>query len=100
MRPGAQAFRPARDMSKRFTLVTFALAALVAFLLGALSTRGLGARATATRPTAEAVTAATTPAAIPGPLVNFADVVERLNATVVNIDATSRGGGRRRTRRN
>src|SRR5262249_22959982 len=32
-------------------------------------------------------------------LVNFADVVERLNPAVVNIDATSRGGARRRQQR-
>ncbi|HYM22083.1 MAG TPA: trypsin-like peptidase domain-containing protein, partial [Vicinamibacterales bacterium] len=38
-------------------------------------------------------------AVMPGSLVNFADVVERINAAVVNIDATSRGGGRRRTLR-
>ena len=31
-----------------------------------------------------------------GPLVNFADVVERINPAVVNIDATARGDGRRR----
>jgi serine protease Do len=88
-------------MSKRFTLVTLGLTTIVAFLLGALSTRGLGARAVAVTSAGQtARKATTTQAAGPGPLVNFADVVERLNATVVNIDATSRGGGRRRTRRN
>ena len=86
-------------MSKRFTLVTLALTTVVAFLLGALSTRGVGARVAAV-PAAQQTAKTSGPAAMGGPLVNFADVVERLNATVVNIDATSRGGARRRTRRN
>src|SRR5215471_13129871 len=88
-------------MSKRFTFVTLGLTTIVAFLLGALATRGVGARAVAVSPvdlTARKTTTAAT--AVPGSLVNFADVVEHLNATVVNIDATSRGGGRRRPRRN
>src|SRR3954468_1594674 len=94
-------------MSRRFTFVTLALTAVVAFLVGAIVAGGFkqpavvaqtdatrvadiskGARLSAPRP------------AIP-PLVNFADVVERINPAVVNIDATSSGtnGDARRRRR-
>src|SRR5712692_6478315 len=92
-------------MSRRFTLVTVALTAVVAFLVGAIVAGGLfrsevaaggrgqvspGARA---RP----VPASRTPTApAMAPLVNFADVVERLNPAVVNIDTTTRSGDRRR----
>src|SRR5712692_6038902 len=92
-------------MSRRFTLVTVALTAVVAFLVGAIVAGGLfrsevaaggrgqvspGARA---RP----VPASRTPTApAMAPLVNFADVVERLNPAVVNIDTTMRSGDRRR----
>jgi len=86
-------------VSKRFTLVTVALTTVVAFLLGALSTGGVGA-GEADVPAADQTAKATgAPPAAASPIVNFADVVAHLNATVVNIDATSRGGGRRRTRR-
>jgi serine protease Do len=89
-------------MSKRFTLVTLALTAVVAFLVGAIFAGGLTpasvaigtGKGTPARP-------ASRPAAGPSSvsLVNFADVVERINPAVVNIDATARGrdtrGGRR-----
>jgi serine protease Do len=81
-------------MSKRFTLVTVGLAASVAFLVGLIL-------AGAITPTPVVSSAPKTP---PSPLakprrpslsaaptiVNFADVAERINAAVVNIDATSR----------
>jgi hypothetical protein len=80
-------------MSKRFTLLSVALSALVAFLVGLIiageftpativstAPRGL-------RPAGEAAHAA----ALTGApmVVNFADVAERLIAAVVNIDSTS-----------
>src|SRR5689334_6391033 len=90
---------------KRFTLVTLALTATVAFLVGAIVAGGL------TRPSIDAGTpakaAATRTAPRPAaassafvPAVNFADIVERINPAVVNIDATARGpeGRRRRGR--
>ncbi len=86
-------------MSRRFTVVTLALTALVAFMVGAIVAGGF------LRPTVNAETPAgaaprgdTRQATISAgprpplpPLVNFADVVERINPAVVNIDATSRG---------
>jgi serine protease Do len=85
-------------MSRRFTVVTLALTAMVAFLVGAIVAGGF------LRPTVEAETPRP-PARVPtisapgvargalSPLVNFADVVARINPAVVNIDASSRGPG-------
>src|SRR5262249_15998166 len=76
-----------RLMSRRFTLVTLALTAVVAFLVGAIVAGGVvrsavsaGVPATAAAPPRLA-RASAAPAA--GALVNFADVVERLNPAVV-----------------
>ena len=89
-------------MSRRFTLVSIALTAIVAFLVGAIVAGSLA------RPAVSAGTAPETPTgrstARPAPVVlaassvNFADVVERINPAVVNIDATSRGRDQRRRR--
>jgi serine protease Do len=88
-------------MSRRFTLVSVALSAVVAFLVGAIFaggvTRssldaGVPPKAAPSRPGA----ARATPAALP--IVNFADVVERINPAVVNIDATTRGRETKRRR--
>jgi serine protease Do len=82
-------------MSKRFTLVTVALSTVVAFLVGliiageftpasivATAPRGLTRNGEAIRPAGISI----------GPaVVNFADVVERMNAAVVNIDSMSKG---------
>src|SRR5262245_36986006 len=90
-------------MSRRFTLVTLTLTAIVAFLVGAIVAGG-SARSTIT---AGAPAASTTragrdvrPMAAPlnAPPLSFADVVERINPAVVNIDATSRGREPRRRR--
>ena len=95
-------------MSRRFTLVTVGLTAVVAFLVGAIVAGGflrpaVGAQGLRAR-RVSAPTAATMsgPRAALSPLVSFADVVERVNPAVVNIDATSdslggpRGGAPRR----
>ncbi len=81
-------------MSKRFTFVTVALSMVVAFLVGliiageftpspivATAPRGLARNGEGVRP----ATLALGPA-----VVNFADVVERMNAAVVNIDSMAR----------
>src|SRR6185436_6002831 len=88
-------------MSRRFTLVTVVLTAFVAFLVGAIFAGGVARSAVSAGAPPKA--AASRVAARPGngsamtPLVNFADVVERINPAVVNIDATTRGrDGRRR----
>jgi serine protease Do len=89
-------------MSRRFTVVTVALTAVVAFLVGAIVAGGLARSAIsagAPPPPATgryAVRPATAPVAASS--INFADVVERINPAVVNIDATSRGRDVRRRR--
>jgi len=87
-------------MSRRFTIVTVVLTAVVAFLVGAIVAGGVARSAiSAGAPAATVHRATARPAAstVPAPAVNFADVVERINPAVVNIDATSRGrDGRRR----
>ncbi len=90
-------------MSRRFTLVTVALTAVVAFLVGAIVAGGGSAvrrdgRNAASAPRGHPRRVAATPPSRP-PLVNFADVVERINPAVVNIDATSQGTGDGRRRR-
>jgi serine protease Do len=84
-------------MSRRFTFVTLALTAVVAFLVGAIFAGGLNRTAVVTgtpkaanaRPIAHAVD--------PAASINFADIVERINPAVVNIDSTTQGHeGRRR----
>jgi serine protease Do len=90
-------------MSRRFTLVTVALTAVVAFLVGAIVAGGFvraGVSAGAPhKPAPSRMVAARDSSAPPmASLVNFADVVERLNPAVVNIDTTARGNGSRRRR--
>jgi serine protease Do len=91
-------------MSRRFTLVTVTLTAVVAFLVGAILAGG-SARSTIT---AGAPAATPAPAGRSGvrssvaplaaPPLSFADIVERINPAVVNIDATSRGRDAKRRR--
>jgi serine protease Do len=80
-------------MSKRFTLVTVVLSAMVAFLVGLIIAGEFtpstivavapgGPRMTAVRPAGMP--------AVPS-VVNFADVAERMNAAVVNIDSMAKG---------
>lgn len=78
---------------RRFTILTVALVAMVAFLVGLIiageftpgpvvstASRAVPAGPLATRP----------PVRPGGPsVVNFADIAERINAAVVNVDATS-----------
>jgi serine protease Do len=88
---------------RRYLVIVVALVAVVSFLLGALVAGGLlpvapalaaqPARGETMRPVPRHTTSAANAAA-----PNFADVAERLNAAVVNIDAASRGGRDRRRR--
>ena len=89
-------------MSRRFTLVTVTLTAIVAFLVGAILAGG-SARSTITAgapATAPAGRYAVRPSVAPlaAPPLSFADIVERINPAVVNIDATSRGRDPKRRR--
>ena len=91
-------------MSRRFTVVTLALTAVVAFLVGAILAGGVvrsAVSAGAPYKPAPAVRVASRTSTGPAmaSLVNFADVVERLNPAVVNIDTTTRGSERKRRSR-
>jgi serine protease Do len=89
-------------MSRRFTIVTLALSAIVAFLVGVIVAGGWNrssvtagpAKRTDTKPVIRPATAASASG-----LVNFADVVEKINPAVVNIDATGAGSSDNRRRR-
>jgi len=86
----------------RFTVLTIVLCSAVSFLVGAvLSGRTVTAPvspAAAAEPVREAPARTRAAGLIPG-AVNFADVAERINAAVVNIDAASRAGHDARRRR-
>ena len=87
-------------MSRRFTIVTVALTAVVAFLVGAIVAGGLARSAVSAGASTKPADTRLVPARNAGApamasLVNFADVVERLNPAVVNIDTTTRGSGKR-----
>ena len=89
---------------RRFTFVTVALTAVVAFLVGVIVAGGwsrpdIAAGAPVKVATGRSAARPTSAAAVV-PAVNFVDVVERINPAVVNIDATARGqeGRRRRGR--
>jgi serine protease Do len=104
-------------MSRRFTLVTVLLTATISFFVGAMVAGGLGQPlitageaprrgADALKTTKDLKAAKSTIAsgrdvalAVATPLINFADVVERINPAVVNIDATTRGAGESSRRR-
>jgi len=75
-------------MSRRFTFVTIALTAVVAFLVGAIVAGGVARSSVAAGPSIATSVRPISHADAPSSLVNFADVVERINSAVVNIDAT------------
>jgi serine protease Do len=89
-------------MSKRFTLVTVSLTAIVAFLVGAIVAGGVARSAVTAGAPAKAgggrLISRADGAAATASLVNFADVVERINPAVVNIDTVMRGRDARRRR--
>ena len=91
------------NVSRRFTVVTLALVAFVAFLVGAIvAGGGSGLSSPAADTSSRAIGSRSSDpgrgAAAASSLVDFADVVERLNPAVVNIDATARGEEPRRQR--
>ena len=89
-------------MSKRFTLVTVSLTAIVAFLVGAIFAGGVARSAVTAGAPAKTAAGRPISRAAGGPVVasvvNFADVVERINPAVVNIDTVMRGRDARRRR--
>jgi serine protease Do len=86
---------------RRFTVLTVALSSAVAFLVGVILAGGLTPAPTVSTAPRTAAARGAVPSAASGPgAVNFADVAERINPAVVNIDAASRAGHpnpRRRT---
>jgi serine protease Do len=87
-------------MTRRFLVATVCLTAVVAFLVGLVVAGSMMPSPAVSNPAAARIpvrTAAGTPAPLPG-VVSFADIAERLNPAVVNIDATSRGNDRGRRR--
>ena len=88
-------------MTRRFLVVTVCLSATIAFLVGLIVAGSMtpsAAISAPSRPSASRINPAAVPV-VPGTPVSFADVAERLNPAVVNIDATSRGNPRPRTSR-
>jgi serine protease Do len=86
----------------RQTLLAVALSSAVSFLVG-LAVAGQSGpvpsiSASHVSPAAKPAPSKATGSVLPG-AVNFADVAERINPAVVNIDAASRGGGNGRRRR-
>ena len=84
---------------RRFTLLTVVLSSAVTFLIGILIAGGLTPGPTvASAPRRPATVGVAndpgkrTASRAGGGVVNFADVAERINPAVVNIDATSKTG--------
>src|SRR5436190_2276005 len=85
----------------RFTVLAIALCSAVSFLLGAvLSGRTIPGPVPATAVALREGAPRPRAAAVVSGAVNFADVAERINASVVNIDAATRSGREPRRRRN
>ena len=89
-------------MSRRFTVVTVALTSVVAFLIGAIMAGGVArstiSAGTPAGPRTGRDVVRPSAARLDTPPLSFADIVERINPAVVNIDATSRGRDPRRRR--
>src|SRR5688500_11795069 len=84
-------------MTRRFLVVTVCLTATVAFLVGLVVAGSLSPMAVATaQPQRLAAAKSPVSSALAATTVSFADVAERLNPAVVNIDATTRGNRVRR----
>ena len=81
-------------MSRRFTFVTLCLTAAVAFLVGTIFAGGIPRSAGVAGSGHQEREPSRAP--LPGSSIDFADVVERINPAVVNIDASSRARGRQR----
>ena len=86
---------------RRFTLLTIVLACTVAFLLGVILAGGITPGPIVSSAPERAPAAGAKPARAPGipGVVNFADVAERINAAVVNVEATSKNSREIRPRR-
>ncbi len=82
--------------SQRFTYVSIGLAAVVAFFVGTIFAGGVTRSLVVAGPGDKDVRRVPArPIVSGGPMVNFADIVARVNPAVVNIDATSKSRPRR-----
>jgi serine protease Do len=87
-------------MSRRVLAVTIGLVATIGFLVGLVVAGTMTPAPANSAPERDAVSARPAIGAAAAPAVaSFADVAERLNPAVVNIDATVRGSGRPSRRR-
>jgi len=78
-------------VTRRFVLVTLCLTATIAFLIGLVVAGSMSPQFAIAAPSAPQIPVrARLSAGISPAVVSFADVAERLNPAVVNIDATSR----------
>lgn len=86
-------------MTRRFLAATVVLTAVVAFLVGLIVAGSMTpAPAVSAPPEAAPPPRVAAAVAVAPNVVSFADIAERLNPAVVNIDATSRGNDSRRRR--
>ena len=85
-------------MTRRFLVATVCLTAVVAFLVGLIVAGSMTPAPAVSAPPITAKPSRAAAAAVAPSVVTFADIAERLNPAVVNIDATSRGGESRRRR--
>ncbi|HYT66182.1 MAG TPA: trypsin-like peptidase domain-containing protein [Vicinamibacterales bacterium] len=85
---------------RRFTVLTVAFCSAVSFLVGIIVAGGVAPSAALAHQPAPITPRGVARSALSAPAgaVNFADVAERVNAAVVNIDAASRAGQERRRR--
>ena len=81
-------------MTRRFLVVTVCLTATVAFLVGLIVAGTMTPAAAISAPASRNPLRALSTSTSSPDSISFADVAERLNPAVVNIDATSRGTGR------
>src|SRR6185436_363319 len=89
-------------MSRPFAYLTLSLTAAMAFMIGLVVAGSLAPAPAVSQPQSFTLPAMQ-PVAAPvsrqaAGLVNFADVAERINPAVVNIEATTRGEANRRRR--
>ena len=85
-------------MTRRFLAATVVLTAVVAFLVGLIVAGSMTPAPAVSAPPAVAVPVRPSAASVAPNVVSFADIAERLNPAVVNIDATSRGNDNKRRR--
>jgi serine protease Do len=85
-------------MTRRFLVATVCLTAVVAFLVGLIVAGSMTPAPAVSAPSSKSRPARASAASLAPNVVSFADIAEKLNPAVVNIDATARGAENRRRR--